>query len=274
MQKTKIEYLDYTCNPIAMRCSPVSAGCANCWHIAMCDRMKNNPKIPMELREIYAGDAPPKLIESRLEAPLKLKKPAIIGLQFMGDLWHEDIPHTLIDDIFDVMTAAKQHAFIVLTKRPQNMLEWYNETIILGGGDYLPNLWLGVSVEDQKTADERIPILLQIPAAKHIVSYEPALGPVNFNLCHKCQIDPSQCEEHNHIDWVIAGCESGPNRRPAKIEWFRDVKNQCVEAGIPYFLKQMTKKTEIKNAYSTGKYFDKIVKMPELDGKIYDELPS
>ena len=263
MQKTNIEYLDITCNPIAMRCTRVSKSCENCWHLAMCDRLKNNPKIPMDLREVYAGDRPPVLIQSRLDTILRRKEHAVIGIQFMGDLWHEDIPHLLIDDVFDVMTAARQHTFIVLTKRPENLLKWYNETITLGGGDYLSNLWLGVSVEDQATADERLPILLQIPAAVHIVSYEPALSAIKIPKVWLRKAPPlmSGKQQWNTISWIIAGCESGSNHRPAKVNWLRDVKNQCVEADVPFFLKQMD-------------WFGNITKMPILDGYVWDQIPK
>lgn len=126
----------------------------------------------------------------------------------------------------------------------------------------ISNIWLGVSVENQQAADERIPILLQTPAAVRFVSYEPALGPVNlqgwdgvlarYYLHH---------EMGGTLDWIIAGGESGPGARPAHPDWFRTVRDQCQESGVPFFLKQMTVN-------------GKLVKMPELDGREWNEYPE
>lgn len=138
-------------------------------------------------------------------------------------------------------------------------------------GDIIPqNLYLGVSAENQQTADERIPILLQIPAAKRFVSIEPMLGPVDLKINNWIESpdytlpSTNYFPEYEGIDWVIAGCESGPHRRPAKIEWFRNLKNQCVDAGVPFFLKQA-------NGYINGK--STVVKMPYLNGRQWNEMP-
>jgi len=252
MNKTNIEYLDYTWNPVAMRCTPVSEGCTNCWHIKMCDRLANNPKIDKYERRSYQGiEINLKLKE--LEAPLKRKKPAVIGVQFMGDLFHEDVGLHEIFQVCKVMREAKQHTFLLLTKRPGRMLE------LFGSGTPLPNVWLGVTTENQQRADERIPILLQIPAAKHFISVEPMLGPID---------ELYEYFQWKQLDGVFAGCETGPGRRSAKIQWFRDLKNQCVDNGIPFFLKRMFCVTGPANDRKIG-----IVKMPELDGKIYDQMP-
>ena len=125
---------------------------------------------------------------------------------------------------------------------------------------------MGVSVEDKKTADERIPILLQIPFVKHFVSVEPALGYVDLTkfsgITHEDE-DRNKIVFHymiDDLDWVVMGCESGPKRRPANIHWFRYLRDQCVNAGVPFFLKQM----EVDG---------KVVKMPALDGKVWDQGP-
>ena len=299
MQKTNIKYLTHTCSPLAMRCTPVSSGCANCWHITMADRFKNNSNFSKEIREAYAGDRPPILIESRLDAIVRHKKPAVIGLQFMGDLFGEGVTEFQWLQVFDTVRrsiynggARPGHTFIILTKRVNTMklvlesLKWDGKTLNYEkGSPFMPlagkGIYIGVSVEDQPTADERIPILLQIPAAVRFISYEPALG--GLNLIKYLNLDrifvpasgpsgfwryeenkTSPCE--NIIDWIIAGCESGPNRRPADIEWFRDVRNQCVAAGIPYFLKQ------IEVEFGNGKLG--IEKMPFLDGQRYDQMPG
>ena len=175
------------------------------------------------------------------------------------------------------MATCHTHTFQVLTKRPERMNifitdwlpgAWGLATMSLRLLDKpIPNIWLGVSVENQATADERIPILLQTPAAVRFISYEPALGPVDFwkatghadgSFWHAPKFS---WFNDSGLDWIIAGGESGPGARPAHPDWFRSVRDQCVEAGIPYFLKQM-----VVNG--------KMVKMPELDGRVWNEYPE
>jgi protein gp37 len=186
--------------------------------------------------------------QKTLEAPLHWKAPRMIFVNSMSDLFHPDVNTEWIDDILDVMMACPQHTFQVLTKRPELMDEkLYGVTLrngcrALGGGDYLPNLWLGVSVEDQATADARIPILLKTLAAVRFVSYEPALGPVNFCAVPDSKTRPAQFSALysplGDLDWVIAGGESGPGARPYHPDWFRSVRDQCLEAGVSFFFKQ------------------------------------
>jgi protein gp37 len=160
-------------------------------------------------------------------------------------LFHKSIPASFVVSVFEVMSAATQHTFLVLTKRPERIKSvlfgeegrWY-----FGSGDYLPNVWLGVSVEDQKTADERIPLLLQTPAAVRFVSYEPALGPLDLRVFDNQKgLDYSVFKNARALipDWVIAGGESGPSPRPADIAWFRQVRDQCQAADMPFFMKQI-----------------------------------
>ena len=251
---TKIEWCEETWNPVT-GCTPISEGCANCYAKRMAQRLKG--------RFGYPKDEPFRVIShhDKLDQPLKWKKPRIVFVCSMGDLFHKDVSYGAIRDIFDVIELCSWHTFLVLTKRPLRM----GHSVKTWFADILPqNLWLGITAENQQTADERIPILLQIPAAKHFVSLEPLLGPVDLYsttigdpLCH---CSGCMTMTPNRIDWVIAGCESGPGRRPAKIESFRDLKNQCVEADVDFFLKQM----EIEG---------KVVKMPHLDGKQWAERP-
>jgi len=299
MQKTAIEYLDYSYNPIAMRCTPAGEGCKNCWHLAMARRLAANPSLSDEVRAAYAG-GPPVLREGKLNAPLRPQRPSTIGVQFMGDLWHRDVPVEFIDRVFGVMARARRQQFILLTKRAQRMMEYVTGLQTVEGatrfseqnkgapnrvhgyavqfrrGEPLNNVIIGVSVSNQADADELIPILLRTPAAKRIVSYEPALGPVDFGSylspyhCPSCAAQLGQCVcpvcgaegyERNRLDWVIAGCESGPRRRPAETDWFRAVARQCQDSDTPFFLKQ----AEVDG---------QIVHIPELDGVIYDQLPE
>jgi protein gp37 len=160
----------------------------------------------------------------------------------MSDLFHEALPNEAIDKVFAVMAMCPQHTFQVLTKRPERML------VQLGTRSPLPNVWLGVSVEDKATADERIPLLLQTPAAIRFVSYEPALAAINLEpylVCVECaegrtdqRADRGDVCSREILDWVIAGGESGPNARPAHPDWFRSVRDQCQAAGVPFFFKQ------------------------------------
>lgn len=202
MQKTSISYLTHTWNPIAMRCTPVSEGCANCWHLKFANRHAHNPKFSKEMRKAYSGGEP-YLREDELIRPFKLKKPSRIGVQFMGDLFYEHVYFEWIDQVLEVVMRNPRHIFIFLTKRPLIMQFYFNNiinntmgtwdrfrksvsfydachrsVIKLRKGKVIENLWLGVSVENQEQANKRIPILLEIPAAVRFVSVEPMLSKI------------------------------------------------------------------------------------------------
>lgn len=280
MSVTKIEYLDYTFNPIKMRCTPVSSGCTNCWHLAMAKRLANNPNIPQKHRDAYSG-GPLVLDQKELEAPFHLKKASRIGVQFMGDLFHEAIPDEFLIRCFNAMRMAPQHRYFLLTKRPSRMADFCQRLRFDGKGEgktYLAEspdnsgyclmgghgctgmdwVWLGVSVEDQKTADERIPILLQIPTAHRWVSVEPMLGSVKLSQdwvdylegwdteaehgrhdehgnCLDCPV-PVQVQTEK-LDWVICGGETSSDARPVHPDWVRSLLGQCQAAGVPFFFK-------------------------------------
>jgi len=283
MQKTKIEYLTHTWNPIAMCCTPVSEGCTNCWHIRMANRMASMPW-PDTRGLAYNPGRAPMLNEKELSAPQFLKKPARIGVQFMGDLFHPNIPDNFIVEVFAVIGQATQHTFMILTKRPARLNSFFvnmlklqeqasekNDRWSAASLNYfcnLKNLWLGVSVEDQKTADERIPLLLQTPAAHRFVSYEPALGPVDF-----CSVDGKIAQsmpEHplypaEMIDWIIMGGETGPGARPMHPDWAMKTRDDCQATGVPFFFKQW-------GTYKgSGDY--NIPAGCLIDGKEYKEIP-
>ena len=251
MGNTKIQWATDVWNPIT-GCTPISDGCKNCYAKRMATRLRG--------RFVYPADEPFRVTfhPDRLEQPFHWKKPRRIFVCSMGDLFHEDVRADDIGEIFRVMSFAKQHTFILLTKRPKWAKHYYS--IIFPEIAEYPNVWLGVSVSTQKDADRLIPVLLQIPAALIFISYEPALS----SLC----LRPKWLEK---LGLLIAGCESGPKRRTAKIEWFRSVKDQCVEAGVPFFLKQMG------NGFikpETLKYSRKVLKMPTLDGQVWDQMPK
>lgn len=278
---TKIGYLTDTWNPIAMRCDRMSPGCAHCWHLPMCKRHAANPKLPEALR-IARGGGPFALMEDVLRQPLHWEKPRTVGVQFMGDWLHEKVKPEWIDRMLEVMGACPQHRFLTLTKRIEN----YDEKVYgvtpecpvreLGGGDYVPNIWLGGTCENQEWADKRIPILLQIPAAVRFVSLEPLLGPVNLEASLDEAVRRRSTDEilresfrfrlfpkgqKWELDWCIVGCESGPKRRPCETSWVRSIVRQCHEAQVPVFVKQVN-------------YFGEVIHDLDLIASILDSSPG
>lgn len=181
----------------------------------------------------------------RLDTPARWKQPRRIFVNSMGDLFHERVPDEFIAVVFGRMASLQQHTFLVLTKRPERMAR-------LLGQDYFgpPNVWLGVSCEDQRRADERIPLLLQTSAARRFLSLEPLLGPIDLTSFLTCNCPlhgdpwkaPEQharlCPERARLHWVIVGAESGPHARPMEMAWLRGIVEQCRAAGVPVFVKQ------------------------------------
>jgi protein gp37 len=257
--------------------------------------------MPAERTNCYAkfqayrsGD--PWLNTKELAAPFSVKKPAVIGVQFMGDLFHESLTDEQIAAVFGVMAATPQHQYVILTKRLQRAMDWFewisdfafdnewydednvpieiseSEACILelmshepdidglrapypreGPKWPLPNAIMCASVENQKAADERIPLLLQIPAKWRGVSVEPMLGPVRLDdiveygdetewhaNALECDVDPEDDEvwKGATLDLVICGSETGPGKRPFKDEWALDLRDQCRMAGTPFFFKK------------------------------------
>jgi protein gp37 len=246
---TNIEWTDSSW-PVVTGCSRVSEGCTRCYAERLtATRLRNVPAykdlavLNSNGEARWTGEV--RLNEKVLEDPLHWRKPRRIFVSQMSDLFHEKCRGEWIADIFGVMARCPQHIFQVLTKRPENMKEFLADllgvirSIKPNAAPFLPNVWLGVSVEDQKTADERIPILLQTPAAVRWVSYEPALGPVDFIP----YLDPSCAAfnrlENARVDWVVCGGESGPGARPMHPDWARVVRDQCAVAGVTFFMKQM-----------------------------------
>lgn len=279
---SSIEWCDSTWNPI-VGCSIVSPGCTNCYAMGQAARIER-----MQPGSHYAGTTQPskagavwsgKLAlapEHILTQPLRWRRPRRIFVNSMGDLFHEDAPDTWIDRVFAVMALAPQHTFMVLTKRSARMrdyvgtragdwmLHWpdaarkagalLGDVAALGAVPFpLPNVWLGVSTEDQRRADERVPDLLATPAAIRFISAEPLLGPLNlFSLNERrgergtitdwhdalrgLRFGPS--EETAKLDLIIAGGESGPKARPMHPDWARSLRDQCAAAGTAFFFKQ------------------------------------
>lgn len=285
-----------TWNPVT-GCTPVSAGCDNCWARRMHARFgKSKPFSKIVLHH------------DRLEQPLRWRKPRRVAVCLMGDLFHKDVPGEFVNDVFRTMYRAGRHSYFLLTKRPERMAEyarWFESTVCT----MYSNVALGVSVEDQATADERIPHLLKCPAAMRFVSIEPLLGPIptlplprpvltvgtkrRTDSYRKVSVRCSHCSEmissahigndagkryfayevrqhswpahraacSGRIDWIIVGSESGPGARPMELDWVRSIRAQCIEAGTPLWYKQ-----NVVNG--------KRINMPELDGVVHDEMPE
>lgn len=238
---TAIEWTDETWNPIT-GCAKVSAGCKNCYAEGIAKRFWGDRDF---------GDV--RMHEDRLDRPARWRRPRMVFVNSMSDLFHKSVSDQQIASVFAVMAANRRHTFQVLTKRAGRMSDWVREYFENHSDANMPrNIWLGVSVEDQDQY-ARVRALIRTPASVRFLSYEPALGSLTVGFKHLMG--------HNAIGWVIAGCESGPGRRPAENNWFRALRDQCVAAGVPFFLKQM----------DIG---GKVVKLPPLDGCQWAEMPK
>lgn len=203
--------------------------------------MKSNPVLSPGQRMAYAGKIcdihPPEL-----RKPLSVKKPSRIGVQFMGDLLHEKIQSAWISEIFNVMKACPQHTFFILTKRPKNLLYF------ITGLPVADNIWFGVSVENQETADKRIPVLLDCPVKNRWISAEPLLGEIDLREYPNIRCGCGDCWTKEggwpcpapapRLDWVVCGAETGPKARLMHWEWAISLANQCKAAKVPFFLKE------------------------------------
>jgi len=317
---SKIEWTEETWNPVR-GCSKVSDGCRNCYAMRQAHRFSGPGKAYEGLTKLVPGKGPQwtgeiRCVEELLEAPLRWKKPRKVFVNSMSDLFHPDVPFEFVDGVFGVMAVADRHVFQVLTKRPERMREymqgrdwghaanWAVNRFVrqLDGPLHLrgevvpplPNVWLGVSVEDQETADERIPHLLQTPAAVRWLSMEPLLGAVD--LCFAATIEdglerhpfpcfPRDVGPTNELHWVVAGGESGPGARPMHPEWVRSIRDQCQAARVPFFFKQWgawwpagKRIVENKDMILFGR--DAMYRVGkkhagrELDGRTWDEYPE
>lgn len=263
-EKSNISWTDATWSPVT-GCDPISPGCKNCYAKREVEqRWSKNPK------SVFFGRAfnDVQCHESALSQPLSWKKPKKIFVCPRADLFHDDVPDSFIDRAFAVMALAPQHTFQVLTKRSRRMQEYMS-----GGGRAaavfdlmrnselgymanqaklppqswpLPNVWLGVSVEDQAAANERIPLLLKTPAAVRWISAEPLLGPVSLrwlaafpeNSPNTATNPSGRTDGLRRLDWVVVGGESGQKARPMSPDWARGLRKQCADSGVPFYFKQ------------------------------------
>jgi protein gp37 len=270
MGKTPIEWTrgddgstGASCNPI-VGCTECSPGCANCYAARLASTRLRSTWQYKDLAVIGDGGVPRwngevRFLPERLNEPRHWKKPRRIFVCDMGDLFHEKVHDEWIDQVFAMMVDCPQHTFQILTKRAERMRDYLRKVsvdqilqhvrglgAVLAMGNTLPNVWCGVSVENQHFADERIPLLLETPAAVRWISAEPLLGAVNLKLwCRHREYDDVVCpkcgdvrDRHGQLDWVVCGGESGPNARPMHPDWARSLRDQCQGAGVPFFFKQ------------------------------------
>ena len=243
--RSAIEWTDATWNPVT-GCTKVSPGCDHCYAETLAERFRGTPG------HYYEHGFDVQLRPDKLDMPLRWKKPRRVFVNSMSDLFHEAVPDNYIAKVFAVMAAAPQHTFQVLTKRHGRMRSLlHNETFrelvflatnlphgdVLGDNWPIRNVWLGVSVENQKWADIRIPALLDTPASVRFLSCEPLLGPVRLRTEWLWgSVMPSRREQR--IGWVIVGGESGRDARPMHPDWARSLRDQCTAAGVAFHFKQ------------------------------------
>ena len=230
--RTAIEWTDATWNPVT-GCTKVSPGCAHCYAETITLRFKRGgPFLPGKTTIVLHPD--------RLDAPSKWRKPKRIFVNSMSDVFHEEVPFTFISDIFDVMRHNPRHTFQLLTKRPEQMINFLNSPEF---ADWPDNVWIGVSVENQYWADRRIPILQEVPAQVRFLSVEPLLKEVDL----KSLLDG--------IHWVIVGGESGPKARPIDSQWVRQIRDDCLTAGVAFFFKQWGG----RHSKANGRLLDEVI---------------
>jgi len=275
---TNIPYLDEVWN-LTRGCTKVSAGCKNCYAERLLRRFCTDTLTGDYRFDGFKADCPIELCDDKvLDRPLHWRKPRRVGVCFMSDLFHEKVPDEFLDRVFAVMALTPQHTYVLLTKRPERMRAYLvslaadvqdwplpvekgserirTATVIQSSTWPLPNVWLGVSVENQQAADERIPLLLETPAAHRWVSAEPLLEAVDLRRVSPGLLGTSaifdalggrRWEDNGEtlnatacarLDWVVVGGESGPNARPMKVEWMSDLQQQCLRADVPFYCKQ------------------------------------
>ncbi len=275
---SNIGWTDESWNPIT-GCTKISPGCANCYAEVITLKFNYGPAFLPGVTEI-------KLHDDRMKKPTTWRKPRMIFVNSMSDMWHDEVPDAFLDTMFAIMSITPQHTYQILTKRPDRMYEYVTskdvservaELLTLAfvmncghsaesglAASYqrtgavpwpLPNVWLGVSTENQYWADKRIPVLLRTPAAVRFISAEPLLKAIdlkpafdpfwNVDDMTKTMLgqglfnsDQADSMKRRTLDWVIVGGESGKGHRPMNVGWAKDIAGQCVAFGVPIFMKQ------------------------------------
>lgn len=272
---TGIQWTDETWNPV-VGCEKVSQGCKNCYAKQIHDTRHKAFLAGKKVAPQYAHPFETvQLKPERLLDPMRWRKPKRVFVNSVSDLFHEDVPEDFLAAVFGIMAVAHTHTFQILTKRPERMREIVSRLTlaecIAGLGIYaqqtgldldydrlnhhlesydhlwpLSNVWLGVSVEHQAAANERIPLLLDTPAAVRFLSCEPLLGPVDLTPFLYDEVEGTAMPDYSSLrasnrglSWVIGGGESGAKARPCDIAWLRSLLADCRSAGVPFFMKQV-----------------------------------
>lgn len=234
--KTNIEWAEKVWNP-TIGCTRVSPGCAHCYAFEVHDKRHKGYmaalargeklKLPKQYAKPFKDF---QFFGGRLQDPMHWRKPARIFVNSMSDVFHERMTIEFWSAMVTTMTLCPQHQFLILTKRADRMMDFCQQV------SPPPNAWMGVTVENQKAADERIPYLLKTPAAVRWLSVEPMLERIEFKWSHFVPFGESG---RSHIQWLVLGGESGPKSRHFYVEWARDVRKFCQKTGTPLFIKQL-----------------------------------
>jgi protein gp37 len=241
-QSSRIEWTEATWNP-TVGCTKISAGCKHCYAESMANRLKAMGTSG------YENGFKLTILPSRLDEPMRRRKPTVYFVNSMSDLFHQRVGDDYIDQVFDVIQRCPQHTFQVLTKRADRLASYFKHRIVPA------NAWIGVSVEDKEHGVPRIDCLRQVKARIRFLSVEPLLENIG-------QLDLSG------IHWVIVGGESGPRARPMKVEWVESIRRQCEAQGVQFFFKQWG------GWGADGKRRSKKANGRLLAGRTWDDMPA
>lgn len=265
---TTIEWAEKTWNPVT-GCDKVSDGCTHCYALTLAARLKamGNRRYQRDGHPVTSGPGfGLQLHPDLVDAPRRWRKPSVVFVNSMSDLFHERIPFEFLRAVFATMEATPQHTYQILTKRATHL------TRVAGRLPWPSNVWMGVTVENQAAVERRARRLLRVPAAVRFLSVEPMLGPVDLSEVFYVRegIGPDALRidiGENPIHWVIAGGESGHGARPCDLDWLRSLRDQCQEAGVAYFLKQLG--AVAAGGRGKGGHDEAL-----LDGRLWREMPE
>ena len=248
MATTSIEWATDVWNPMT-GCTKVSPGCKNCYMFRLYPRLNG-----MGVKGYEKSANELQLVPERLRQPLRWAKPRRVFVNSMSDMFHEEVPDSYLREMFIVMTKANSHIFQILTKRPERADSWWfdNKGRYGVGADWPDNIWIGTSIENQDY-DWRANYLCRLPAHVKFISAEPLIGPLSLK----------RYMGKGKLGWVIVGGESGPGARPMEEQWAKDIRNECVGSGVPFFYKQ---KGGVRDKHSGSKAI--------LDGRTWTQFPN
>lgn len=296
MSDTKIEWATRTWSP-TLGCTKISEACDHCYAVRQVWRMAHNPN--PKVRATHEGlvanmvrwdgtdlgqphldwTGEVRSLPERLDQPIAWRRPQRVFVCPMSDLFHPSVTDTFLNRVFATIVNAPQHRFIVLTKRPERLLRYAKSVENSWTWRHLDHVWFGVTAENQGWADERIPVLLQVPAKHKWVSVEPILGSVDLLPWLRPQtqwvdtIADAYPEITPALEWVVVGCESGPGARVDQPRWYEYMIEQCGRAEVPLFIKQSRPlNSGVINRY--GEPMLPLVKMPVIQGRVWSDYPD